>query len=127
LNYDIIYLNFKMLKGLDMLQKIKKSVAVVFAHIIKLDDRDIESSYPLFAKLMGEDFALGDDEAKELLLEALNSDSDIDSDIEIIAQALKGDILSKYHLFEQLNHIIYSDEFSDSDYEFFEYLKEKLI
>ena len=110
-----------------MLQKIKKSVASVFAHIIKLEHRDIAKSSPLFCELMGEDFAVSEDEAKELLLEALSSDEDIDKHIEIIAQALQGDMLSKYHLFEQLNHIIYSDDFSDSDYEFFEHLKEKLL
>ena len=110
-----------------MLQKIKRSVAVVFAHIIKLDHRDITKSSPLFCELMSEDFDISDDEAKELLLEVLSSEYDIEEHIGIISQALKDDMLSKYHIFEQLNHIIYSDDFSDSDYEFFEHLKEKLL
>ena len=109
-----------------MLQKIKKSVATIFAHIIKLEHRDIQKSAPLFCDLMGEDFDISIDEAKGLLSDVLSSDYDIDAHIEIVANALKDDILSKYHLLSQLNHIIYSGEFSDSDYEFFENFEKRL-
>jgi methionine synthase II (cobalamin-independent) len=109
-----------------MLQKIKESVATIFAHIIKLDHRDIQQSAPLFCELMGEDFDISIDEATKLLQNVLNNDYDINLHIDVVANALKNDMLSKYHLLSQLNRIIYSGEFSDSDYEFFEYFEKKL-
>ncbi len=39
-----------------MEKKIKKSVGILLAHIIKVDHRDIEKSVPLFCELMGQNF-----------------------------------------------------------------------
>ena len=50
-------------------KKIKKSVAALFAHIIKADQRDIEKEAPLFCQLMGEDFSCDKEEAQRYLKE----------------------------------------------------------
>ncbi len=110
-----------------MQQKIKESVGVLLAHIIKVDHRDIEKEAPLFCKIMGEDFGCSEEEAKAFLQEAVRKEYDLDAHIAIINQALCEDKLSKFHLLEQLNHIIYSDTISEEDYRFFEKIKEKLF
>jgi len=40
---------------------------------------------------------------------------------------LKDDRLSKYHLLEQINHMIYSDTIDPQDYEIFEKIKKRLF
>jgi len=51
----------------------------------------------------------------------------LDEHIEIINQALHDDTISKFHILEQLNHMIYSDTISDEDYKIFEDIKNKLF
>ncbi|TNF44868.1 MAG: hypothetical protein EP216_01210 [Epsilonproteobacteria bacterium] len=107
--------------------KIKKSVATLLAHIIKIDHRDIAKEAPLFCKLMEMDFNCDSEEAKAFLTQTLEEDYDLDEHIAIINDALSDDKLSKMHILEQLNHIIYSDTITPKDYEEFERIKEALF
>ncbi len=108
-------------------KRIKESVGVLLAHIIKVDHRDIEKEAPLFCQIMGEDFGCTDEEAKRILQEAMASDYNLDEHVEVINRALCEDKLSKYHLLEQLNHIIYSDRIGEEDYKIFEKVKARLF
>jgi len=110
-----------------MEQKIKESVGVLLSHIIKADKRDVEKEAPLFCKIMGQDFECSEAEAKEILDEVMHKTYDLDTHITLINRALCDDKLSKFHLLEQLNHMIYSDEISESDYRFFEDIKKRLF
>jgi len=110
-----------------MEKKIKESVGTLLAHIIKVDKRDIEKEAPLFCEIMGQDFECSTEEAKEYLYKMMDEEYDLDKHIKIINQALCDDKLSKYHLLEQINHIIYSDEISEEDYRIFEDIKNKLF
>jgi len=110
-----------------MEKKIKESVGTLLAHIIKVDNRDIENEAPLFCEIMGQDFDCSDEEAKAFLYRIMDEEYDLDKHIEIINQALCDDKLSKFHLLEQLNHIIYSDDISEEDYKIFEDIKSKLF
>ena len=110
-----------------MEQKIKESVGALMAYIIKIDNRDIEKETPVFCDIMGVDFNCTQDEAKEILHAVMSEEYDLDEHIERINQALCEDKLSKFHLLEQLNHVIYSDTISPNDYEIFEEIKEKLF
>ncbi len=110
-----------------MEKKIKKSVATLLAHIIKIDKRDIEKEAPLFCKLMEMDFDCDSEEAEKFLRETLQEEYDLDEHIAIINDALCDDNLSKMHILEQLNHIIYSDTITPKDYEEFEKIKKALF
>ena len=110
-----------------MEKKIKESVGILLSHIIRADKRDIEKEAPLFCKIMGEDFACSEEEAKRFLYKVIDQPYDLDEHLAIINQALCDDKLSKYHLLEQLNHMIYSDEISETDYTFFENIKKRLF
>jgi uncharacterized tellurite resistance protein B-like protein len=110
-----------------MEQKIKESVGALMAHIIKVDNRDVEKETPIFCDIMGADFNCTHDEAKAILDTVMSTDYDLDEHIEQINEALCQDKLSKYHLLEQLNHVIYSDTISPNDYKIFEEIKDKLF
>jgi uncharacterized tellurite resistance protein B-like protein len=110
-----------------MEKKIKQSVATLLAHIIKMDDRDAEKEAPLFCSLMKQDFDCDPEEAKAYLHKAIVEDYDLDEHLNIINEALCNDQLSKMHIMEQFNHIIYSDTFTDEDYEEFERIRDKLF
>jgi uncharacterized tellurite resistance protein B-like protein len=110
-----------------MEKKIKESVGTLLAHIIKVDNRDIEKEAPLFCEIMGRNFSCSDEEAKAFLYDIIERDYDLDAHVEIINQALRDDKLSKFHLLEQLNHMIYSDRISPQDYRIFEEIKNKLF
>jgi len=57
----------------------------------------------------------------------MEKEYDLDTHIEIINDALCDDKLSKFHVLEQLNHVIYSDKINPHDYEIFEEIKNKLF
>jgi len=107
--------------------KIKESVATLLAHIIKVDNRDIEKEAPLFCKLMGDSFECSEAEAKSFLNNVIKKDYNLDNHLDIINNALCNDKLSKMHILEQVNHIIYSDKITPRDYEEFEKIKNKLF
>ncbi len=110
-----------------MENKIKKSVATLLAHIIKMDNRDVEKEAPLFCRLMGTSFECDPEEAKTFLKQTMHEEYDLDEHIAIINSALCDDKLSKMHILEQINHIIYSDTITPEDYEEFEKIKEALF
>jgi len=110
-----------------MEKRIKRSVATLLAHIIKVDKRDIDKEASLFCSIMGEDFGCNEDEALRFLRKSLNENYNLDEHIDIIANALKDDKLSKMHILQQLNHIIYSDTISNDDYKIFERVKKRLF
>ncbi len=110
-----------------MEKKIKESVGTLLAHIIKVDHRDVEKEAPLFCEIMGENFECSEKEAKEFLHTMMNKEYNLDDHVAIINQALCEDRLSKFHLLEQLNHMIYSDKISPDDYKIFEDIKNKLF
>ena len=110
-----------------MEKRLKESVGTLLAHIIKVDNRDIEKEAPLFCEIMGQNFDCTTDEAKGFLYGFMDSEYDLDMHVDVINQALCEDKLSKFHLLEQLNHIIYSDRISEKDYKIFEDIKERLF
>ena len=110
-----------------MQQKIKESVGTLLAHIIKVDNRSIEKEAPIFCDIMGQNFDCSHDEAKDFLYKIMDEEYDLDEHVTIINQALCEDKLSKLHILEQLNHVIYSDTISPNDYKIFEDIKNKLF
>lgn len=110
-----------------MQTKIKNSVAALLSYIVKKDQRDINKEAPLFCDMLGADFNCCHDEAMELLTNAMQEDIDLEKHLDIINEALCNDKLSKMHILEQLNHIIYSDKIEDGDYKEFEYIKSRLF
>ncbi len=110
-----------------MEKKIKRSVATLLAHIIKIDKRDIDKEAPLFCKLMGQDFGCSSSEAREFLTTVVAEDYNLDEHLEVINEALCNDSISKMHLMEQVNQIIYSDKITKQDYEEFEKIKNRLF
>lgn len=110
-----------------MEKKIKESVGALMAYIIKVDNRDVEKETPIFCNIMGADFDCTDVEAKEILHTVMSKEYDIDEHIDNINEALCKDKLSKFHILEQLNHVIYSDTISPDDYKIFDEIKNKLF
>lgn len=110
-----------------MQTKIKRSVATLLAYIIQKDKRDIHKEAPLFCDMLGADFGCSHDEAIDFLRNIIETKIDIEEHLDVINDALCNDKLSKMHILEQLNHIIYSDKISPADYEEFEYIKNRLF
>ena len=110
-----------------MEKKIKKSVGTLLAHIIKVDNRDIKKEAPLFCALMGQNFDCSHDEAEAFLHSIIDTEYNLDEHIMIINQALAEDKLSRLHILEQVNHMIYSDTIAPDDYKIFEDIKNKLF
>ena len=110
-----------------MERKLKESVGILLAHIIKIDHRDVAKEAPLFCEIMGQNFDCSEEEAETFLHALMNKEYDLDEHIGIINDALCEDKLSKFHLLEQLNHIIYSDTISEEDYKVFEDIKKRLF
>jgi uncharacterized tellurite resistance protein B-like protein len=110
-----------------MEMRIKRSVATLLAHIIKVDQRDIEKEASVFCSIMGQNFGCEKSEALEFLRASMKENYNLDEHIDIINSALKDDRLSKMHILEQLNHIIYSDTISADDYRIFEKIKKRLF
>jgi len=110
-----------------MEKKIKRSVATLLAHIIKIDKRNIEKEASLFCSIMGQNFGCDKEEAINFLKASMKEEYNLDEHIDIICNALKNDQLSKMHILGQLNHIIYSDNISPEDYKVFEEVKKKLF
>ncbi|NOR55428.1 MAG: hypothetical protein GQ531_04410 [Sulfurovum sp.] len=110
-----------------MEQRLKESVGVLMAHIIKIDNRDIEKEMPIFCDIMGTNFNCSQEEAEEILHKTINKEYNLDEYLDTINVALCEDKISKFHLLEQLNHVIYSDTISPNDYKVFDEIKEKLF
>lgn len=110
-----------------MNNKIKESVGTILAHIVKVDNRDIDKEIPVFCSIMGSNFDCNHEEASKFLHSIKDIDYNLDEHLDIVKQALDGDVISKFHLMEQLNHMIYSDTIQENDYKLFENIKNKLF
>ncbi len=110
-----------------MEKELKESVGILLAHIIKIDNRAVEKEAPLFCKIMGENFDCNSEEAETFLYAIMNKEYDLNEHIDIINEALSQDKLSKFHILEQINHIIYSDTIQEDDYKVFEEIKRRLF
>ncbi len=103
---------------------IKESVATLFCHAIKLDNKDLRVEQPIFCRFMGEDFDCDSQESKELLEKVMEKDcDDIDTHISIISSALYNEPYFKMNILKQLNHIIFRSRMRTEDYEFFDRVK----
>ena len=107
---------------------IKESVATLFCHAIKLDDKDLKVEKPLFCRFMGQDFDCNDKDAEELLDKIMNEEStNIDTHISIVSNALYNEPYWKMNILKQLNHIIFKSNIRDEDYEFFDKVKKSFF
>jgi uncharacterized tellurite resistance protein B-like protein len=107
---------------------IKESVATLFCHAIKLDNKNLKVEKPLFCRFMGQGFDCDSKESEELLEKVMEEDSsNIDTHISIISNALYNEPYSKMNLLKQLNHIIFKSNIRDEDYEFFDKVKESFF
>ena len=104
---------------------IKESVAALFCHVIKMDNKDLDAERPLFCRFMKQDFMdMTDDEAKQLLNEVMEKEYNIDTQISMIANALHNETYTKMSVLKQLNHIIVKSKLEDDDYDLFDKVKE---
>jgi hypothetical protein len=107
---------------------IKESVATLFCHAIKLDDKDLKVEKPLFCRFMGQDFDCNSKEAEELLEKTMEKDcGNIDTHISIVTNALYNEPYWKMSILKQLNHIIFKSNIKDEDYEFFDKVKDSFF
>ena len=104
--------------------KIKESVAALFCHVIKMDDKDLELERPLFCRFMQQDFDnITCEEANQLLDSAMQKEYNIDTQISIIANALYNETYTKMSVLKQLNFIIVKSKLNDEDYDVFDKVK----
>lgn len=102
---------------------LKESVAALFCHVIKTDDKDLEKERPLFCRFMKQDFDCDYEEANTLLDDTMEKDFNIDTQISIISNALSNKTYQKMSMLKQLNYIIIKDNLNEENYEIFEKLK----
>ena len=104
---------------------IKESVAALFCHVIKMDDKDLDAERPLFRRFMKQDFPnMTDEDACNLLDEVMDKEYNIDTQISMIANALHNETYTKMSVLKQLNHIIVKSNLEDEDYDLFDKVKE---
>ena len=109
-------------------EMIKESVATLFCHAIKLDDKDVIVEQPIFCRFMGQDFDCKSEEAKKLLKEIMERDEgNIDTHISIVSNALHNEPYKKMNILKQLNHIIFKSKIRDEDYEYFDKVKKSFF
>ena len=112
------------MEGIDMDKMIKESVATLFCHAIKLDDKDLKIEQPIFCRFMGQNFDCNSEDAKEVLEKVMDKECDnIDTHISIISNALYNDPYQKMSILKQLNHIIFRSKLKTEDYDFFDKVK----
>jgi len=100
---------------------LKESVAALFCHIIKMDNKDIDAERPLFRRFMKQDFpSMTDEEACKLLDEVMEKEYNIDTQIAMIANALHNETYTKMSVLKQLNHIMIKSKLIDEDYDLFD-------
>jgi len=102
---------------------IKESIAALFCHVIKMDNKDLNAERPLFCRFMYQDFNSSCDEANSLLDEVMDKEYNIDTQISIIANALHNETYTKMSVLKQLNHIIVKSKLEDDDYDLFDKVK----
>ena len=103
---------------------LKESVAALFCHVIKLDNKDIDVERPLFCRFMKQDFSnMTEEDACKLLDEVMEREYNIDTQISMIANALHNETYTKMSVLKQLNHIIVKSKLEDDDYDLFDKVK----
>ncbi len=103
---------------------IKESVATLFCHAIKLDDKDLKLEQPIFYRFMGQNFNCSSQEAKKILENIMSKKCEnIDTHISIISNALYNEPYEKMSILKQLNHIIFRSKLKTEDYDFFNKVK----
>ena len=103
---------------------IKESIAALFCHVIKMDNKDLEAERPLFCRFIQQDFSVSScEEANKLLDEVMEKEYNIDTQISIIANALHNETYTKMSVLKQLNHIIVKSKLQDEDYDLFDKVK----
>ncbi|RUM73714.1 MAG: hypothetical protein DSZ11_05295 [Sulfurovum sp.] len=102
---------------------LKESVAALFCHVIKADNKDVDKERPLFCRFMKQDFDCDCEEANMLLDNTLEQTFNIDTQISIISNALTNKTYQKMSILKQLNYIIIKDNLNAENYEVFEKLK----
>jgi uncharacterized tellurite resistance protein B-like protein len=103
---------------------LKESVAALFCHVIKMDDKDIDAERPLFRRFMKQDFPnMTDEDACTLLDKVMEKEYNIDTQISMIANGLHNEIYTKMSVLKQLNHIIVKSKLEDEDYDLFDKVK----
>jgi hypothetical protein len=110
---------------MDMDKKLKESVATLFCHAIKLDNKDLKLEKPIFCRFMGQNFDCDSKESQEILEKVMNQECDdnIDTHISIISNALYNEPYEKMNILKQLNHIIFRSNLKSEDYDFFNKVK----
>ncbi|CAA6815886.1 MAG: Unknown protein [uncultured Sulfurovum sp.] len=103
---------------------LKESVAALFCHVIKLDNKDLDAERPLFQRFMRQDFDVPKEEACALLDEVMEKEYNIDTQISMIANGLSNETYTKMSVLKQLNHIIVKSKLEDDDYDLFDKVKE---
>jgi uncharacterized membrane-anchored protein YhcB (DUF1043 family) len=103
---------------------LKESVAALFCHVIKLDDKDLEVERPLFCRFMKQDFNIHKEESSALLDKVMDNEYNIDTHISMIANGLINETYTKMSVLKQLNHIIVRSKLEDDDYDLFDKVKE---
>jgi uncharacterized tellurite resistance protein B-like protein len=107
---------------------LKESVATLFCHAIKLDDKELKLEKTLFCRFMGEDFDCSSEEAERLLAEISEKEcNNIDTHVSIISNALYNEPYKKMNILKQLNHIIFRSNMRTEDYEFFNKVKDSFF
>jgi len=107
---------------------LKESVAVLFCHVIKLDNKDLEKERPLFCRFIKQDFDMIEEEANALLDKVMaDDDYNIETHISMIANGLVNETYTKMSVLKQLNHIIVKSKLEDEDYDLFDKVKEALF
>lgn len=106
---------------------LKESVAALFCHVIKLDNKDLTTERPLFCRFMKQDFDMSEEEANELLDKGMSEDCNVDTHISMLANGLINETYTKMSVLKQLNHIIVRSKLVDDDYDLFDKVKEALF
>ncbi|HHD75527.1 MAG TPA: hypothetical protein ENK95_01730 [Campylobacterales bacterium] len=107
---------------------LKESVAVLFCHVIKLDNKDLEAEKPLFCRFMKQDFDMSEENSLELLDKVMaQNDYNIDTHISMISNGLMNETYTKMSVLKQLNHIIVRSKLEDEDYDLFDKVKHALF
>ena len=103
---------------------LKESVAALFCHVIKLDDKELESERPLFCRFMKQDFNMSEEESCELFDKVMEEEYHVDTHISMIANGLVNETYTKMSVLKQLNHIIVRSKLENEDYYLFDKVKE---
>jgi hypothetical protein len=102
---------------------LKESVAVLFCHVIKLDNKDLDAERPLFCRFMEQDFNAPKEESCTLLDKVMEGEYNVDTHISMLANGLVNETYTKMSVLKQLNHIITKSKLNDEDYDLFDKVK----